>query len=67
MIEVTFLGKKGATIYLNPHQIEYIQCKPDTMIMMLSGKKLMVAESYDVIYRRIVEYRREIGAFKNEE
>ncbi len=67
MVKVTFLGKKGEVMYLNPHQIEYIQCKPDTMIMMLSGKKLMVAESYDEIYRRIVEYRREIGAFKNEE
>jgi len=67
MVKVTFLGKKGEVIYLNPHQIEYIQSKPDTMIMMLSGKKLMVAESYDVIYKRIVEYRREIGAFKNEE
>lgn len=67
MVKVTFLGKKGEEMYLNPHQIEYIQCKPDTMIMMLSGKKLMVAESYDEIYRRIVEYRREIGAFKNEE
>lgn len=67
MVKVTFLGKRGEVIYLNPHQIEYIQSKPDTMIMMLSGKKLMVAESYDVIYKRIVEYRREIGAFKNEE
>ncbi|MGL1894694.1 MAG: flagellar FlbD family protein [Spirochaetaceae bacterium] len=67
MIKVTFLGKKGEGMYLNPHQIEYIQSKPDTMIMMLSGKKLMVAESYDEIYKRIVEYRKEIGAFKNEE
>ncbi|QEN06020.1 flagellar protein FlbD [Thiospirochaeta perfilievii] len=67
MIEVTFLGKKGEVMYLNPHQIEYIQSKPDTVIMMLSGKKLVVAESYEEIYRRIVEYRREIGAFKNEE
>jgi len=67
VIEVTFLGKKGEVMYLNPHQIEYIQSKPDTVIMMLSGKKLVVAESYEEIYRRIVEYRREIGAFKNEE
>ncbi len=67
MVEVTFLGKKGDTIYLNPHQIEYIQCKPDTTIIMLSGKKLVVSDSYEDIYSRIVEYRKEIGAFKNEE
>lgn len=67
MIKVTFLGKKGEEMHLNPHQIEYIQCNPDTTIVMLSGKKLVVAESYEEIYQRIVEYRREIGAFKNEE
>ncbi len=67
MVEVTLLGKKGDVIYLNPHQIEYIQSKPDTVILMLSGKKLVVSESYDVIFNRIVEYRKLIGAFKNEE
>lgn len=67
MVKVTFLGKKGEVIYLNPHQIEYIQSKPDTTIMMLSGKKLVVAESYEEIYKRIVDYRKEIGGFKNEE
>lgn len=67
MVKVTFLGKKGEEIYLNPHQIEYVQSKPDTTIVMLSGKKLVVAEDYNTLYNRIVEYRREIGAFKNEE
>lgn len=67
MIEVTLLGKKGDTLYLNPHQIEYIQSKPDTTIVMLSGKKLVVSDSYDEIFNRIVEYRKLIGAFKNEE
>ncbi|MBN2618878.1 MAG: flagellar FlbD family protein [Spirochaetales bacterium] len=67
MVKVTFLGKHGEEIYLNPHQIEYIQCHPDTTIVMLSGKKLVVAESYEVIYKRIVDYRKEIGGFKNEE
>jgi flagellar protein FlbD len=34
---------------------------------MLSGKKLVVLEDYQTIYNEIVEYRRQIGAFKNEE
>ena len=34
---------------------------------MLSGKRLVVREAYDVLLERIIEYRRQIGAFKNEE
>jgi flagellar protein FlbD len=65
MIEVTRLDK--TTYYLNPHQIEYIECNPDTTVVMLSGKRLIVREDYQTVFSRIVEYRRLIGAFKNEE
>ena len=65
MIEVTTLG--GRRYYVNPHQIEYIESNPDTTLVMLSGKRLVVQEPYDQILERIVEYRRLIGAFKNEE
>jgi len=64
MIEVTKLDK--TTYYVNPHQIEYIENNPDTTLIMLSGKRLIVREDYPTIYRRIVKYRRLIGAFKNE-
>ena len=65
MIEVTRLD--GKTYYVNPHQIEYIEANPDTTMVMLSGKRLVVRESYEQILERIVSYRRLIGAFKNEE
>jgi flagellar protein FlbD len=52
---------------VNPHQIEYIESNPDTTLIMLSGKRLVVRESYDEISERIVSYRKLIGAFKNEE
>lgn len=65
MIEVTGLG--GNVFYVNPHQIEYIETNPDTTLIMLSGKRLIVREDYQSVFRRIVEYRRQIGAFKNEE
>ena len=65
MIEVTRLG--GKAFYINPHQIEYIESNPDTTLIMLSGKRLVVAEDYQLIFDRIVQYRRLIGAFKNEE
>ena len=65
MIEVTRLD--GKVFYVNPHQIEYIESNPDTTLIMLSGKRLVIREDYETIFHRIVEYRRQIGAFKNEE
>lgn len=65
MIKVTRLG--GTVFYVNPHHIEYIEATPDTTLTMLSGKRLVVQEDYQSVFRSIVEYRRLIGAFKNEE
>ncbi len=65
MVEVTRLD--GKRYYVNPHQVEYIESNPDTTLIMLSGKRLVVREDYQTIFGRIVEYRRLIGAFKNEE
>lgn len=65
MIEVTRLN--GTVYYVNPHQIEYIETNPDTTLIMLSGKRLVVREDYQSIFSRIVDYRKRIGSFKNEE
>jgi flagellar protein FlbD len=65
MVEVTRLD--GKRYYVNPHQIEYIESNPDTTLIMLSGKRLVVREDYQTVFQRIVEYRRLIGAFKSED
>ncbi len=65
MIELTRLD--GKAFYLNPHQIEYVESNPDTTLIMLSGKRLIVREDYQSLLDRIIAYRRLIGAFKNEE
>lgn len=65
MIEVTRLD--GTSYWLNPHQIESMENRPDLTITMLSGKCIVVKDLSAEIIRRIVEYRRQIGAFKNEE
>ena len=65
MVQLTRLDNKP--IYVNPHQIEYVECNPDTTLVMLSGKRLVVKEDYQSLFERIVAYRRLIGAFKNEE
>ena len=65
MIKVTRLNKQE--YYINPHQIESIEFRPDTTLMMLSGKHVVVLEKIEELIDRIVEYRRRIGYFKNED
>jgi flagellar protein FlbD len=65
LIKVTRLN--GAEFFINPHQIESIEVKPDTTLLMLSGKHVIVQENVDEVLKRIVDYRKLIGAFKNEE
>ncbi|AEF85839.1 conserved domain protein [Treponema primitia ZAS-2] len=65
MIQVTRLN--GLEYYINPHQIESIETRPDTTFLMLSGKVVIVKENVTEVIDKIVEYRRRIGGFKNEE
>jgi flagellar protein FlbD len=65
MIEVTRLD--GTAYWLNPHQIEYMESNPDTTLIMLSGKRIVVKEKAPTVIERIVAYRSLIGSFKNEE
>ena len=65
MIKLSRLN--GAEYYVNPHQIQSMECRPDTTLLMLSGKYVVVKEGVDEVIDRIVEYRRRIGGFKNEE
>ncbi|MDR0662814.1 MAG: flagellar FlbD family protein [Spirochaetaceae bacterium] len=65
MIRVTRLN--GVEYYINPHQIESIESKPDTTLLMLSGKIVVVRENPEAVIDRIVDYRKRIGGFKNEE
>jgi flagellar protein FlbD len=53
--------------FINPHQIESIEIRPDTTLYMLSGKHVVVRERAEKVIEDIVEYRKRIGGFKNEE
>jgi flagellar protein FlbD len=55
MIKVSRLD--GTEYYINPHQIECIEVRPDTTLMMLSGKSLIVREEVDTVLERILAYR----------
>ena len=59
MIEVTRLN--GGVYWINPHQIESMECRPDLTITLLSGKSIVVKDSPDQIIEKIIAYRRKIG------
>ena len=58
MIKVTKLD--GTEYYINPHQIESIEIRPDTMLVMLSGKTHIVRDEADVVLERIDAYRKRL-------
>jgi flagellar protein FlbD len=58
MIKVTRLN--GTEYYVNPHQIECIEIRPDTTLMMLSGKSHIVREEADDVLGKIEAYYRSI-------
>ncbi|MDR0455127.1 MAG: flagellar FlbD family protein [Treponema sp.] len=51
----------GVQYYINPHQIECIEVRPDTTLVMLSGKHHIVREEVDDVLSRIEEYRRRLS------
>lgn len=64
MIEVTRLD--GTSYHVNPHQIEYVEHNPDVTLCMVSGKRLVIREDYQALFKRIIEYRQQIGTFHQE-
>lgn len=61
MIELTQLS--GKKFWLNPHEIETMESNPDTTLVMISGKRILVLEGPEVVVERIIAYRGRIGAF----
>ncbi len=59
MVLITKLNNKEQ--YINPHLIESIESNPDTTIVLIGGKVVVIKESMTVILERIVAYRRSIG------
>lgn len=55
MIAVTRFD--NSVLYVNPHQIEFMEETPDLVITMLSGRKIVVREKFDVVLGKIVDYR----------
>ena len=61
MIKVTRLD--GMEYYINPHQIESIEVRPDTALIMLSGRNHIVREEIDTVLEKIDAYRRRLSPY----
>jgi len=59
MIQVTRLD--GMEYFINPYQIERIEVKPDTMLVMQSGKHYIVREEVDDVLGKIETYHKRIS------
>ncbi|AEF17356.1 MULTISPECIES: flagellar FlbD family protein [Thermoanaerobacterium] len=58
MISVTKLN--GDEFIVNADMIEFIEETPDTVISLISGKKVVVKEKKGDIIRKVIEYKRKI-------
>jgi flagellar protein FlbD len=60
MIPVTRLD--GSVMVVNDDQIAWIETRPDTVISMMNGEKLLVREPPDVLVERARTFRRSLVA-----
>jgi flagellar protein FlbD len=58
MIRVTTLSSE--IIYINPDLIEKITQRPNTVLVMTTNKNIVVRETAEEVYQKILKYRQEI-------
>lgn len=58
MIEITRLNDDTAVI--NAELIEMIEARPDTIVTMTTGRKIIVEESVMEVVKKVIEYRQVI-------
>lgn len=58
MIETSRLD--GSRLIINAELIETIEITPDTVISLVSNKKLVVRESAEELVKRVIEYKQRI-------
>ncbi len=51
----------GDQIYVNPSLIETVESRPDTVISLTNGKKLMVRESSEEVIAKFTEFARKVS------
>ncbi len=64
MINVTKLN--GDSIILNAELIETVESRPDTLITLTTGNKIMVKEKVAEIIKRVEDYKKHVNMLTRE-
>ena len=56
MIKLTRLNQ--SEVVVNAEMIEFVEETPDTLISLISGKKVLVAEPVDLIINSVIKYKK---------
>ena len=56
MIKLTRLNQ--SEVVVNVEMIEFVEETPDTLISLISGKKVLVTEPVDLVVNRVIEYKK---------
>jgi flagellar protein FlbD len=56
MIELTRLNK--SPLVVNSDLIKFIENKPDTVLTLTTGEKVVVSESCQTVIEKVIEFRR---------
>jgi len=59
MIKVTRIN--GTELIVNADMIEFVEATPDTLISLVSGRKILVREKVAEVVEKVVGYRRLVG------
>ncbi|HQU43714.1 MAG: flagellar protein [Planctomycetia bacterium 21-64-5] len=65
MIKLTQLG--GDEFVLNAELIKYVERRPDTIVSLTNGERLLVRETMDEVLRRAIDYQRSKQLFPKAE
>jgi flagellar protein FlbD len=56
MIKVTRLN--GSELVVNSDLIEFVEAIPDTIISLITGKKIMIKESTDEVIDKVADFKK---------
>jgi flagellar protein FlbD len=59
MIKVTRLN--SSELVINCDLIEFVEAIPETMVSLITGKKIMVTENVEEIINRVAEFKKRAG------
>lgn len=59
MIKVTRLN--NSELVINCDLIEFVEAIPETMVSLVTGKKIMISEGVDEIINRVAEFKSKAG------